>query len=688
MDNKLIVRQRSNNDCASACLLSVMKYYGLSISLDEVSFVLKITNSGTNAFNIINGSRTFGFDGYGISVSYDEIINNNVNFPIICHVLKNNYYHFIVVYKVKKNKIEIMDPSSNITKVSKEYFKNIYLNTSLVIFPIKELKKINKYNSVHNYIFDYLKLEKKSIIKILILSFITIIFGFLTSYYLLISIDLVLPKYNHNKFFKISFIFLLIYIFKNIITFIRNKLIINSKSNLYFKMNIDIIRKLFTLPYQYFKSKSTGEVESRINDIKEFRNIIYDDLISLILNLIFIIISSIILFIISKNLFIVLIIEIIIYLLIVLIFKKINNIKIEETLISNDNYNKILNDSINSYEINKNLNLINETIKLLEINNNSLLFKNKSYEKSKNIEDFLKNTTIDIFYLITIYISIIYVKLNYLTLGELFLFNTIIFYLIEPIRNISNLSHDYIYIKDIYNRINDLFWVKNPCDKYDYNEIKENIYIKNLSYSFNSVDNLFDKVNLTIKYGNKYLIYGSSGSGKSTLMKITLKYLDSYKGEIYIGNINLKDISSYNISYNFTYVSQNSYLFHDTIKNNIIYYRSISDKDYYNMIKICNLENLINSKKERNNFIIEDNGFNISGGERQKIILARSLLKSSNYIILDEALSEVGLDEEIEIIKKLFDIYKDKTIIYISHKKEIISLFKNKYQMERRNIKC
>jgi ABC-type iron transport system FetAB ATPase subunit len=161
------------------------------------------------------------------------------------------------------------------------------------------------------------------------------------------------------------------------------------------------------------------------------------------------------------------------------------------------------------------------------------------------------------------------------------------------------------------------------------------------------------------------------------------KYVNS-KGEIYIGNVNLKDISSESISDNITYVSQQSYVFNDTLKNNIILNRNISYKEYEKVIDICNLNNLRNSKKLRNNFLIEDNGFNISGGEKQKIVLARSLLKDSNYIILDEALSEVGINEEKDIIKKIFLYFKDKTIIYISHKKEIIDMFDLKYKLERR----
>ena len=118
-------------------------------------------------------------------------------------------------------------------------------------------------------------------------------------------------------------------------------------------------------------------------------------------------------------------------------------------------------------------------------------------------------------------------------------------------------------------------------------------------------------------------------------------------------------------------------------KENIIYGRNISDKEYEKIINICNLNKLRDSKALRNNFMIEDNGFNVSGGERQKIVLARSLLKKSNYIILDEALSEVGFKEEKEILNKIINCYKDKTIIYVSHKKEIISLFDNKYYLER-----
>ena len=152
---------------------------------------------------------------------------------------------------------------------------------------------------------------------------------------------------------------------------------------------------------------------------------------------------------------------------------------------------------------------------------------------------------------------------------------------------------------------------------------------------------------------------------------------------IKIDNKDLNNISKLSIQDSFTYVSQNNYITNDTIKNNIIYDRDINENEYKKIIDICNLNTLIESKYLKDNFMIEDNGFNISGGEKQKIILARSLLKDSNYIILDESLSEVDINEEKQILNKIFDVYKEKTIIYISHKKEIISMFKQKYKIER-----
>ncbi len=681
MNKRLIVNQNGNKDCASACLLSIMRYYGSDASLDELSLILKTTNEGTNAYNIINGSRTFGFDGFGLHYSFEEIISGKVNLPIICHTLKDNMYHFIVVYKICKKNIIIMDPSSNITKVSYDYFKSIYLNTSIVIYPVKKVNSINKQNNLLNFIFEYIKQFKNTTIKTILLSLIVIIINIIVNYYLLICIDYIIPN-NNNYLNLITIIFLSIFVFKNVFLYIREKYLIEIENDIYSKITIDVIRKLFNLPYLYFKTKSVGEIESRLNDLNYFKEIISSIIVNTCMDLLFTVISSIILLSINYKLFLINIVEIIIYLFVVLLFKNSFVIKSEKFLICEGEYKKTINESINGYETNKNINMINYINKKIEIKIINFINKIKDYERSKNRENIIKNLIIDISYLLSIYIGIIYINNNTITLGQFLLFNTIIIYFTEPIKKIIDLNHSTIYVKNVYSRINDLFIVNDNKKEYNYIDINGDIKINNLSYKVNN-RTILNNINLMIKKNDKLFIYGKSGIGKSTLLKILLKYLNDYDGEVSINNINLKDIDSDIISSNFTYVSQNSYINHDTLKNNIIYDRLISEKDYEEIVHLCNLDNLRDSKIERNNFIIEDNGFNISGGEKQKIILARSLLKNSNYLVLDEALSEVSVDEEIEIINKILSKYNNKTIIYVSHKNEISNLFNTKYFIER-----
>ena len=680
MNKKLVVRQNTCNDCGVACLVSVMKYFGIDPPYEEVSYYLRLNKDGTNAFNIINGSKNYGFDGYGIHYTYEEIINSKVSFPIICHTLKDSMYHFIVVYSINKNNIIIMDPANSKTKISKKEFKSIYLGTSIVIYPVKRLCSLSKKESLISFIIKYLFHIKKNIIICVFISLLVVLLNLIINYYLSLLIDI---DIKYNLFLLITIIFAFITIFKNIFTLIRDKILLSIENNVMSLINIDINRRLFNLPYLFFKNKSTGEIESRLNDLSTFRDVFSNLIINICLNIIFVLCSFIILLYINVKLFMICFIEVIVYFIITFLFKNRIRNNIESLSIYESEYKKTLNESICGYETNRGINVINLVLKKLEIKYLSFINKLYKFRSTKNYDIFIKNMFIDILYLLLLFFEIRYLNDGIITIGKLILFNTIMLYFIDPLKDIIDFNYNIILLRNVYKRINDLFVVESKSDKNEIIPINGDIVINNLSYSIDGLHNIIDNVNIKIKNKSKYLIYGPSGVGKSTLIKILLKYLKDYNGEILINNINLKDISENNIGLNFVYVSQNSFINNDTLKNNIIYYRDIDNKDYEEVISICNLKRLRDSKTNRNDFIIEENGFNISGGERQKIILARGLLQSFNYLIVDEALGEVDEKEEIDIMNKIFKKYNDKTIIYISHRKSIIDTFKLKYKLER-----
>ena len=152
------------------------------------------------------------------------------------------------------------------------------------------------------------------------------------------------------------------------------------------------------------------------------------------------------------------------------------------------------------------------------------------------------------------------------------------------------------------------------------------------------------------------MVSGESGSGKSTLFKIIKGYYDNYKGDVIIDNYQSNKYSFKNV----LYVSPRETLFTGRVIDNLI----------NNNDEICELDSFINDY----NLLIEEDGFNISDGQRQRIVLARALV-NFNILIIDEGLSQVDVNMERRILKRLFEKYKDKTIIYISHRLDNLDLF-------------
>ncbi len=688
MNKKLIIKQRGFKDCGVACLLSVIRYYNGNISTEELSYLIRTTSEGVNAYSMIEGMKKIGFNGYGVSIDFSQLVNSVITLPVVAHTQFSNMTHFVVIYKIntKSKTLKLMDPNFGFRKVSFSNFEKEYLSTILYFYPEKPIPKLENKNSFLLYILKYSLKYKNIVIWIILLSILTLMFTILNSYYFKIIIDYVLVNFTIELLAHIFLIFFVFVVSKNILEYIRGKLLININNRVSIFITNEASRHIMCLPYAYFKNKPTGEITSRLLDLENFKNLLSNIVVNIFVNILMIIMSMMVLIFINKTLFLFSLLLIFLYFIIAtvysVIFKfKIRNIEEEEGV-----YTKELTEYIEGYETIKNLNLINKIIFKLQMRYNSLSLKIKNFSEKVNSSILYKNLVNDLGLLLINSIGLYFVYKQKITLGDLIVFNSLVLFFTEPLKQILDLEPNIRYAITSYERINDLLMIKeesyNDLDKL---MINGNICIKNLTYSYNYLNNIVDIKDLTINDKDKILLYGKSGNGKSTLMKIILKYLNEYSGSIMINNINLVDINTDIIRNSFVYVSQNERLFCDTIKSNIILERDTSEDEYNEVIKISRVDEIINSKKLRNDFLIEENGFNLSGGEKQKIILARALLKKSNYIILDEALSEVDFSCEKEIIKNIIEKYEEKTIIYISHKEEIISMFNHKFFFEERS---
>lgn len=674
MKKNLIVLQDGAKDCGAACLRSIIQYYGGNVTLERLIELTKTTKEGTTFYNLKEASEEIGLATRSYRVDDIEKIKE-INIPFICQITKNNYTHFIVVYKIKDNKLLIMDPSIGKQSIDIFDFNNIWTGNIMLFEKVSTLLLEEDPNITNRLIKEVLKNNKGNIIFVMILSLISTILSCLVSLYSQIIFDKIIDT-ELNNLIIITLTFSILYIIKNITNYIRNHILIYISQKLDINILLNTFTKVVLLPYNYYKNRRSSEVLSKINDLSYIKNFISKIIVTTFLDFLLLMVATITIYYKIKEVLIIFIIAQILYILIVLIFNNyIKNITIkrqEATAILN---NTII-ESVSTFETIKGLNIEDNIIYKFSKDYSSLLNITFDIDKLNNLLTFLKEMIINICLITVDYYIFKNIMNGISTTGDYLTITILSSYLIYPISNIMDLSYEYHYIKNSIKRANTFFEVEEE-KIHDKRKliVNGNIKITNLKYTFNNKYYVLNDINLFIKNNDRVLILGSSGSGKSTILKLLYKYLEADRKTIYINGYDINDYSLSDIRESITYVSQNELLFNDTIRNNIILGRDVSEIDYLNICKILHIDDIVKDSIQGYDYVLEENGINLSGGQRQRIILARSLLKNSNIIMIDEGFNQIDITLEREILQDIFTYYHNKTFIIVSHRKENSDLY-------------
>lgn len=241
--------------------------------------------------------------------------------------------------------------------------------------------------------------------------------------------------------------------------------------------------------------------------------------------------------------------------------------------------------------------------------------------------------------------------------------------LIDPMVNFFELYQNMQRVLVSINRIFDILDEEDEdIGKKNYKGLVKEIRLENISFKYKDTYILND-ISIDIKKGERIALVGQSGSGKSSICKLLLKLYNFQSGKIYIDNEDILNINSREIREKFGLVFQETFLFSGTLKENLMFTNpNASDKELKKVIEICELNDFILGLNEGLNTYISENGANISGGEKQRISIARILLKNPDVIILDESTSALDPLITASLIKNIINNYKEKTIIFVAHK--------------------
>ncbi len=258
-----------------------------------------------------------------------------------------------------------------------------------------------------------------------------------------------------------------------------------------------------------------------------------------------------------------------------------------------------------------------------------------------------------------------------LSLGSLVAFTSYIFNLSWCVRNLGSLINllsqnkaSMEKISDILNRKSRIVSKKNG---YNPTKVKGDIIFKNVSFSYNNLEVLHD-INLNIPAGSSVAIMGTTGCGKSTLISLIGRYYDVTKGEILVDNVNVKDWNLETLRSYISIVFQDTFLFSDTIKNNIDFGSNKSEKELVKAVKDSCAYSFIQEMPEGFDTIIGERGLGLSGGQKQRLSISRAMIRKSPILILDDSTSALDMETEFKVLQNLKNNKTKTTTFIIAHR--------------------
>lgn len=668
----VLVKQQDETDCGAACISTISKYYGKKISVTKIRNIAGTDQKGTSGKGIIKAATELGFSCKGF-IAKEKKLKSDLPFPIIAHINRDGLDHYIVIYKVKKNKVLIADPANSISWVNIQTFFEWWTNFFFVLKPKNDFEKTSDDKSFFERFWYLVKQNKLLVIETFISSFILTVLGILGAFYFRYLIDDVIYSYLEQSLFSISIAYLFVLLFQNILSFCRSHLIIYFGNKLDATLTLEYFNHILHLPLDFFMKRKSGEILSRLSDIGTIKNALSNMTVGVILDCVMLIFGGIVLFTFSSALVGIAIIPVILSALLVFLFsKQFKSLIYQRSVIEAEKYSHFV-ESINGISTIKALSTEFDAYDKAEIKIIQAIKKTFSLSNLGNLQGTLQSFLSQIGNLAVYWYGSWLIMQGKLSLGELISFVTLLGYFLGPLSRLITLQPQLQELSVANKRLGEIFDL--PTEEKTNNGIMQinntdgNICIKNLTFSYGTRGNTLENISLEIKAGEKIAFVGPSGSGKTTLVKLLLKFYIPDEGEITLDDKNINDLNTASYRQFFGYVPQEILLFSGTIEENIAWgnYDSTSE-DIFNAAKDAEALNFIANLNDRFSTKVGEKGASLSGGERQRIAIARVLLRKPKILILDEATSSLDSLSESSIMETINRIGKQITTIIVAHR--------------------
>lgn len=668
------IQQRDITDCGAACLASVAMHYQLELSVSRIRQYAGTDKRGTNVLGLIEAAEKLGFQAKGAKGTWESL--SKIPLPAIAHlVLPNGLHHYVVIYKVSSKSIVYMDPGDGqfITKPQKD-FMTLWSGVILLLLPgdnfVKGKQKISNLHRFWKLVQPHSSMLSQAFLGAIVYTLL----GLSTSIYMQKLIDFVLVDGNLQLLNIMSVGMIAFLVFQIIIGYYKSLLGVQSGQMMDAQLILGYYKHLLQLPQRFFDTMRVGEIISRVNDAVKIRDFINSVALNLLVNLLIVIFSIGIMFLYYWKLALIMLLLIPIYALLYWISNKINKKWQRQLMEESAELETQLVESLHAVGTIKKFGL--ESFSNEKTESRFVRLLHTIYHASKyglwignGVEFFTR-----LFTILLLWLGSYFVIQRELTPGELLSFYALVGYFTGPASSLigANKSiQDALIAADRLFEIIDLETETSTDAKVELSsDLIGDIELKHVQFRYGARATVFEDLCLTISKGKSTAVVGESGSGKSTLSSLLQNLYPLQKGQITIGGLDLQHISAKSLRKRVGVVPQQIDLFSGSIVDNIAVgdYEPDMQKIIF-LSKLLGTDEFIEQLPNSYHSVVNEQGANFSGGQKQRLAIARALYRDPDILILDEATSSLDPASE-QKVQDALQWFKEqaKTIIIIAHR--------------------
>lgn len=663
-------------ECGAASLKMILGYYGKHISLEKLREECGVNRDGSKAINIIKAARKFDLEPEGYKVEEIKELKD-VEFPAIIHW---NFNHFLVLEGFKKGVFYLNDPALGHRKVSYEDFNAAFTGVILTFKKSENFKKSGKKSNLINALKERTKGYEKVILVLFLVGLLMVIPGLVIPIFSRIFVDEILISHATDWIWPLVGGMALTAIFRAVLQHFQLNVLMKAQNKLDIVSSAQYFWHVLKLPIQFFHQRDNGEIGSRIVLNQQISNLITGQIARNLLDLIVVVFYFALMLQYDITLSI-----------IALIFALMNIFSVR--LIGSKRIEKYFSLSVTSGKLyGTTLGGIKtiETLKAMGRENDFFVKWNGSFAKVINQKQ--KLAAFESYFglvprfiaqfqtLIILILGASKIMDGQISVGMLVAFQSLVASFSAPISSLVGLGTTLQELEGDMNRIDDVMRaepdpsidqkvvVKDDNYKLISKKLEGYIEFKNVTFGYSKVSEpLISNLSLKINPGERIALVGGSGSGKSTVAKLLMGFYEPWEGEILFDGVNRNKLPRQVINNSLSMVSQDIYLFSGPLRDVLtLHDTTISDNMLINACKDANIHEVIASKPNAYDYELSEGGKNFSGGQRQRLEIARSLVTNPTMLVLDEATS--ALDPTTE---KLIDenIKKRKcSVVVVAHR--------------------